>query len=83
MDHTINPEHAVDLSKVSEEKGAADLSKEAIEARAREKKLHRAGRNARARIRALKGIVGYRGRRWAIARSLADEGLIPESEVPS
>ncbi len=77
----MDPESAVDLSKVKEQ-GGIDLSKEAIEARAREVKLNRAGKNARARICAFKGIVGYRGRRWAIARSLADEGLIDESEVP-
>lgn len=80
QDPALDPSLAADLSKVK--KGTVDLSREAVEQRAREAKLRRAGENARARIRAFKGLVGYRGRRWAIARSLADEGLIDEREVP-
>lgn len=82
MDHNIHPEQAVDLSKVSPEKGAADLSKEAIAARERERALYRAGRRARAMSRAFKGIVGNQGRRKHIALALHAEGLIEKEQVP-
>jgi len=59
----IDPNLATDLSQVSDEKLAADLSKSAIEARALKRRLNKAGRWARTMNRTFKGITGSKTRR--------------------
>ena len=75
MDGRIDPNLATDLSKVSDEKMAADLSKSAIEARALKRRLNRASKWARAMNRTFKGIAGSKTRRGYVLVALDQQGI--------
>ncbi len=70
MDPNINPQLAADLSKVSDEKVATDLSKSAIEARRLKRRFARAADEARAMSRTFKGIAGAPNRREHVLNAL-------------
>ncbi len=65
---------------MADSEAAVDLSKEAIEKRAREQSLREAAHWARKMNTAFKGISRI-SRRGYVARALAREGLIDEKEV--
>jgi hypothetical protein len=75
VDRRIDPNLATDLSKVSDEALAADLSKSAIEARALKRRLDRAGRWARTMNRTFKGISGSNNRREYVLIALDKHGI--------
>ena len=57
-DPRVNPRLAADLSKVKDKQAAADLSKDAIQARDRTRRMKRAAAWARKMKRNFKGITG-------------------------
>lgn len=75
MDPNVNPDLAADLSKPSNQQLAADLSRDAIEARAIKARLTRAAKWARAMNRSFKGISGSHSRRGYIEIALKKHNL--------
>lgn len=67
---------AADLSRLGED--AADLDKEAIEERRRQKRLERAAHFARSMNRAFKGIQGAPTRRQRALQVIERYRLMPE-----
>lgn len=78
MDPNVNPDLAADLTKPSDQQLAADLSRDAIEARAIKTRLTRAAKWARVMNRSFKGINGSHNRRGYIEVALRKHDLTLE-----
>lgn len=79
-DPNVNEGLAADLGRLGE-KQAADLSKQAIAERKRQRKLERAAHWARTMSRTFKGIQGKPTRRRYVHLALVREGLVDEDAI--
>lgn len=78
MDGGLDPRLAADLTKPSGDRLAADLSKEGIKARKRDRKMRAAAAWSKAMKRAFKGIRGSHDRRGYNRRAIERFGLMED-----
>lgn len=77
-DPRVNPRLAADLGKLKDEQAATDLSKEAIKARDRARRMERAATWARDMVRVFKGIRGAPSRKEYITLAIKRDPVLRE-----